>query len=182
MGKRYKLNINHNSEFELDLAPLLAVMVKLVPVLLLSSAFVQMMIIESNLPQVVQKAIEEQVKNEKLPQVAIEMDPAIGVKIIITENGQQKIDVVKLNPDKSFNFPEIHAKFISLKQTYPQIFKVDFSPSGLVPYADVVRLMDEARRPRDIKIRFPITDKATGQETTTEFMFPEVVFANMMDG
>lgn len=182
MGRRYKLNINHNSEFELDLAPLLAVMVKLVPVLLLSSAFVQMMIIETNLPQVVQQAIQEQDKNEKLPQIAIEMDPASGVKIIITENGQQKVDVVKINADKTYNFPEVHAKFVELKRTYPKIFKVEFSPSGTVPYNDVVRLLDEARRPRDIKVRFPITDSTTGQETTTEFMFPEVVFANMMDG
>lgn len=41
MRRGKKLKINHNSEFELDLAPLLAVMVKLVPVLLISSAFVQ---------------------------------------------------------------------------------------------------------------------------------------------
>lgn len=50
MGRRFKPKINHNSEFDLDLAPLLAVMVKLVPVLLVSSAFVQMMIIETDLP------------------------------------------------------------------------------------------------------------------------------------
>ena len=40
MGKRFKMHIDRNAEFELDLAPLLAVMVKLVPVLLVSSAFV----------------------------------------------------------------------------------------------------------------------------------------------
>ena len=50
MRKRFKPILNHNSEFELDLAPLLAVMVKLVPVLIVSSAFVPIVIIQSELP------------------------------------------------------------------------------------------------------------------------------------
>ena len=65
MAGRYKPQINHNSEFELDLAPLLAVMVKLVPVLLVSSAFVQLMIVETELPQVVQQALAYQEKQTK---------------------------------------------------------------------------------------------------------------------
>jgi hypothetical protein len=51
-----------------------------------------------------------------------------------------------------------------------------------VAYKEIVRVMDEARRSRSNDIRFPVKNEQTGQETTTDYMFPEVVFANMMDG
>ena len=88
MRRRFKPIINHNSEFELDLAPLLAVMVKLVPVLLMSSAFVQMMIIETELPQVVQEAIKQQDTNVKAAHITLEVNKTEGVKIIVENNGE----------------------------------------------------------------------------------------------
>ena len=182
MGRRYKMHINHNSEFELDLAPLLAVMVKLVPVLLISSAFVQMMIVETDLPQVVQQAIEKQNNDPQAAQIAIELNKTEGVKIIITENGQQKVDVVGVNKEKQLDYKLLHTKFVELKKLYPQIFKIDFNPAADVAYKDVMRVMDEARKARDITVRFPVKDTKTGQDTTTDYMFPEIVFANMMDG
>ena len=182
MGRRSKPKINHSSEFELDLAPLLAVMVKLVPVLLVSSAFVQMMIIETDLPQVVQQAIEKQETNPKAAQVAIEMNKKDGVRFILTQDGKQKVEVVGLNAGKEFDLPAVHAKFQEMKKSHPEVFKIELNPDADVPYKDIVRVMDEARRSRSIEVRFPIKDEKTGQDTTTDYMFPEVVFANMMDG
>ncbi len=182
MGRRFKPKINHNSEFELDLAPLLAVMVKLVPVLLVSSAFVQMMIVETELPQVVQQAIQKQETNPKAAQVSIEMSKKEGVRFILTEDGKQKIELVGLNSGKEFDMPAVHAKFKELKKSHPEVFKIELSPDSEVAYKDIVKVMDEARRSRSNDIRFPLKDEKTGQETTTDYMFPEVVFANMMDG
>lgn len=182
MAGRFKPKINHNSEFELDLAPLLAVMVKLVPVLLVSSAFVQMMIIETELPQVVQQAIQEQDKNPKSAQLTIELSKKEGVRFITTENEKQKVEVVALTQGQEFDMPAVHAKFQEIKKVHPEIFKIELNPDADVPYKEVVRIMDEARRSRSNDVRFPVKDAKTGQETTTDYMFPEVVFANMMDG
>ncbi len=182
MGARFKPKINHNSEFELDLAPLLAVMVKLVPVLLVSSAFVQMMIIETELPQVVQQAIEKQENNPKAAQVAVEINKKDGVRIIVTENGQQRVELVNLNAEKQIDMPTLHAKFQAIKKEHPEVFKIELSPDADVPYKEIVRVMDEARKSRSSEIRFPIKNEKTGQETSTEYMFPEIIFANMMDG
>lgn len=182
MAGRFKVRNTNNQEFELDLAPLLSVMVKLVPVLLISSAFVQMMIIETELPQVVQQAIQDQDKNPKAPQVTVEINKKDGVKIIVNDQGQEKVEVVALTSEKQFNYSELHAKFQEVKKAYPQVFKIEFNPDGNVSYKDVVKVMDEARRARDKNVRFPVKDTKTGQDTTTEYMFPEVVFANMMDG
>lgn len=182
MGRRFKLNINRNSEFELDLAPLLAVMVKLVPVLLVSSAFVQMMIIETELPQVVQEAIKEQDKNPKAAQIAVEMNKKEGIKIILTENGEQKIEVVSPDKEQKIDYQNLHSKFVELKKSHPEIFKIEFNPDSDIAYKDVVKIMDEARKVRIKDVRFPIKDQKTGKDTTTDYMFPEIVFANMMDG
>ncbi|OFZ31264.1 MAG: TolR-like protein [Bdellovibrionales bacterium RIFCSPHIGHO2_01_FULL_40_29] len=182
MRKRFKPLLNHNSEFALDLAPLLAVMVKLVPVLLVSSAFVQMLIIETELPQVVQQAIEQQNKDPKATQVAVEVSRKFGVKFIITENGKQMVETVALTTEKELDLPRLHAKFQEIKKSHPEIFKIEMSPEEDVPYSDVVRVMDEARKSRSNDIKFPVKDMKTGQDTSTLYMFPEVVFGNTMDG
>jgi biopolymer transport protein ExbD len=182
MGKRFKLKIDHNSEFELDLAPLLAVMVKLVPVLLVSSAFVQMMIIETELPQVIQQAIKKQEADPNATSISVAVTKAEGVKITLTEKGQQQIAIVGLNTDKQIDYPALHAKFVELKKGHPEVFKIDIQPDSDVAYKDIVKIMDEARKARQKDVRFPVKDEKSGQETQTEYMFPEIVFGNTMDG
>jgi biopolymer transport protein ExbD len=176
-----KYQIDHNSEFELDLAPLLAVMVKLVPVLLMSSAFVQMMIIETELPQVVQEAIQrqEQSKDEKTS-ITLEMSNAAGVKIVIHEKGQNLVDSIPAK-DGQFDFQTVHAKLQEVKKKYPEIFKVDLRPSGDVAYENLVKLMDEARKSRN-QTKFPVFDSQSGKSVETEYMFPEIVFVNTLEG
>ncbi len=181
MRRKLKLNINHNSEFELDLAPLLAVMVKLVPVLLMSSAFVQMMIIETELPQVVQEAIKQQDNNVKAAHITLEVNKADGVKIIVENNGEEKVEVVA-NKDKKIDYAALHAKLVEVKKANPQIFKIDLSPDADVPYKDVVAIMDEARKSKSNDIKFNFKDTKTGLESQTDYMFPEIIFSNVMDG
>ncbi len=182
MARRFKPAINHHSEFELDLAPLLAVMVKLVPVLLVSSAFVQMMIVETELPQVVQQAIEKQDQNPKAAQIVVDINKKEGIKITITDQGQQKIELIGLKPDRQFDLQALQTKFLEIKQAHPEVFKIEMNPDADVAYKDIVKIMDEARRVRSGGTRFTIKDEKTGKETTTDFMFPEVVLANVMDG
>jgi len=76
----------------------------------------------------------------------------------------------------------LHAKFVEMKNAHPEIFKIDFNPDFDVAYKDIVRVMDEARKARNKDVKFPVTDTKTGQQTSTDYMFPEVVFSNTMDG
>lgn len=167
------------SEFELDLAPLLAVMVKLVPVLLVSSAFVQFMIIETELPQVVQEAIQQ---DEKQPEarVSLEVDPKNGVRLVIRGAGGEKAREIPLK-DGSYDYESVHRSLVDVKKTHPKVFRMDLIPQGDVSYGDLVRFMDEARRSRDAAVDFPVQD-SSGRETRTPYMFPQVVFANSLEG
>lgn len=181
MAGRYRPKINHNSEFELDLAPLLAVMVKLVPVLLVSSAFVQLMIVETELPQVVQQAITREENKPKPTVVSITFDKKNGVSISTTKNGAEKVEQVNL-AGKEFDYAAIHRKIQEIKKNNPEVFKIEFSPSADVEYKDVVKMMDEVRKSRSADVRFPVKDEKTGTMTSTDYMFPEVVFTNMLEG
>lgn len=182
MSGRYKPKINHNSEFDLDLAPLLAVMVKLVPVLLISSAFVQMMIIETELPQVVQEAITKQENNQKPTKISLSLDKKAGVRIVINENNKETVKQINLNQKNEFDFDKIYLALQEIKKSHPEVFKIEFNPSSAVHYKDIVKMMDEVRKSKSAEVRFPVKNEKTGEITNTEYMFPEVVFTNMLEG
>lgn len=180
-GRRW---IHHDStgEFELDLAPLLAVMVKLVPVLLVSSAFVQLMIVETELPQVVKEAIQrnDDPKNE-IPKIRMNVDSTTGMRIVISKAGKDSEVLVPLK-EGAYDFPGLHKRLVEIKTMHPEVFKIDLLPGSGVEYGDLIKVMDEARRSRDQSITFPVVDTQSKQESQTPFMFPEVVFANSLEG
>lgn len=180
MRSRKYMNYDTTGEFELDLAPLLAVMVKLVPVLLVSSAFVQMSVVESQLPQIVREAASA---NDERPtaSIVVTIDSKGGARFVVSENGKDSEAVVPLK-DGALDLPAIHARFVELKRAHPEVFKVDLRPAGGIEYGAIVKVMDEARRARDPKATFPVKDAKTGETSQTPFMFPEVVFSNSLEG
>lgn len=181
MRSKKLLHHDTSGEFELDLAPLLAVMVKLVPVLLVSSAFVQLMVIETELPQVVREAVENNDKNADV-KIAMEVDPKVGLRLVVTDReGKEQDSVIPLNGG-AYDYPALHQKLVALKSEHPSVFKIDLRPAEGVEYGELVKVMDEARRARDSKLTFPVPGGAQGQETRTPYMFPEIVFANSLEG
>ena len=179
-GRRW-MNHDTTGEFELDLAPLLAVMVKLVPVLLVSSAFVQLMMVETELPQVVKEAVQQNndPKNE-IARIRLNVDGSNGMIITIADQGKEQETTVPMK-EGAFDFPGLHQKLVAIKQANPKVFKIDLVPGPGVEYGDIIRVMDEARRSRDERITFPVFDPQINAETQTPFMFPEVVFANSLE-
>jgi len=175
-----KLKINHHSDFELDLASLLAVIMKLVPVLLLSSAFMQLMVIETELPQAVTQAIQKQ-ETEKKKNLLLEIGPDRKVTLTIDITGQKSSVVIAPKKD-AIDLEKLHVTLREIKKKHPDVFKIDFAPDSKVSYKEVVHVMDEARRSRNLSDRFPVKDETTGQMVTTDYMFPEIVFVNMMEG
>lgn len=182
MRKRFKPKFNSNHEFELDLAPLLAVMVKLVPVLLISSAFIQVMVIETDLPQAVKEAVQKQDDDKSLASVQLNVSVKDGIKVVIAKDGQQKTDLVPLKADGSFDLTALHKELQKVKTENPKVFRIELQPDGNVAYKELVKVMDEARKSRDSSVKFPVWDSQKNQTVETDYMFPDVVFSNMMEG
>jgi biopolymer transport protein ExbD len=167
-------------EFELDLAPLLAVMVKLVPVLLISSAFVQVMILETDLPQAVKEAIQKQ-EQKPTANIQIRADIVNGIQVVVSKGGAEKTQNVPLK-DGHFDFPLLHKTLQQVKIENPEVFRVELAPDAKVPYSEVVKITDEARRSRDRSVKFPVLDTKENKTVMTDYMFPDVVFTNIFDG
>lgn len=168
-------------EFELDLAPLLAVMVKLVPVLIVSSAFVPIVIIQSELPAPVAAVISE-MKPEETPQLELEIHPTEGVNLKLSQ-GEKILDQIHLSvPTSDNDFKTLRENLVRMKKQAPQLFRVELLPKGDVSYDTIVKIIDAARKSPTPAEKFKFKNTQTGATEETDYMFPDVVFANILEG
>lgn len=182
MRAKKSFKVEQKSEFDLDLAPLLAVMVKLVPVLLVSTAFVQMSIIETELPQIVKEAIERQEQNPQLtPQVTLNVSEK-GFNLEVKENGESKVSEIPLTSNKDYDWASLKNSLVSFKQKHPDIFKLEINPSESLKYEQIVKVMDEVRKSPDPSMKWKFIDPNTKREVATEYFFPEITFGNTSEG
>ncbi|MCB0389856.1 MAG: biopolymer transporter ExbD [Bdellovibrionales bacterium] len=186
MKKRRNITIeSSNSEdanFEIDLAPMLALMVTLIPIMLLSTVFVRITLIETPLPQVVQNAIEQD-KNKKEREVNIILDmtsQGFKLQVLIDGRSQKTERIPKLN--NQWNLKQLYSIAHQAKMEHPKVFKLDLKPDSDVKYDDIVKVMDELRtiKPGDKKAL--IIDSKTSQQAETDILFPDINFANVAEG
>lgn len=169
-----------DATFELNLAPMLDIIVSIVPMLLISVVFVQVAMVETPVPQAVQKAMVE-AENKNDVQIQLSVLPESAFKIQVMHKGKtQDINVGK--KDNDFDFEGLHKQMIALKQTYPDVFKMELHPSEEVPLEKIIMTMDKVRtRAKDDPILY-FTDTETGKKVETDLIFPDVVFGNVAGG
>lgn len=166
------------NEVDLDLAPLLAVMVKLVPVLLLSSAFVQISVVETDLPQMVKETIEQQ-KENPTAQLKLVLKGSGEAELLYVRGSQQTAFKVPAQSNGDFDYPALAQQLMKMKAQDSDLFSLELLPEKQVQYAKVVKVMDLARKSPDKTVKFKFTDKKTGNTQDTDFMYPDVVFSNL---
>lgn len=172
-GKRLIRSHAVSHEFELDLAPLLSVMVKLVPVLLISSAFVQIMTIESDLPGSLQKVIEQ--SHQQNVQIRMLAADNKNITLVMTID-QKKESLVVPAKDGAIDYDAVHQTLITVKTRFPQSFHLILQAGGTLTYQETVHLMDEARKAKTANVEFTYTDADKPAEPQkTQWMFPEVM-------
>lgn len=167
-----------DATFDLNLAPFLDIIVSVIPMLLLSVAFLQIKMIETPIPQVVAEKIAAQDKNEIKVNLSLTASKSKGFVFDITNQGKKSKEVIPLKEGK-LDFDKLNSMAITLKQSYTDVFKVDFYPDGNVAYNDIVKTMDTLRRlPAGQKVSFK--DEKSGQAVETDLMFPDVTFSNVL--
>lgn len=186
MKKRRNLTIeSSNTEetnIEVDLAPMLALMVTLIPIMLLSTVFVRITLIETPLPQVVQKAIEEDRKN-KQREVTLELEmvsQGFKFEVLVDGKSSKVIRIPKLN--NKWNLDHLYQVAYEAKKDNPQVFRLDLKPSQDVKYDEIVKVMDILRSIKNGDKKVIITDKETLKKEETDVMFPDINFANVVEG
>tara|TARA_B100001248_G_C27399566_1_gene468971 strand:+ start:9783 stop:10331 length:549 start_codon:yes stop_codon:yes gene_type:complete len=168
--------------FDLNLAPMLDMMVALVPFLLLSFVFIKLVVIESPIPQPVAEAIEKDRKErDKSVQLKVYVDNQRNVRIDEYINGKKKSYQVSSKNNK-ISLEEAHKNFVQLKLKHQKLFGFQIYPSDEVSYEEIIKLMDEARVAKQDGPNFEVVNKETKEKVTTKFMFPNITFGNIMEG
>ena len=168
-----------DSTFELNLAPLLDIIVSIVPMLLLSVVFVQITMVETPIPQAVQRAITSEKKDET--QITLGISKASGFDISIEGRGATRKLKVGLK-GKELDLYALHRQMIALKTEYPNSFRLELHPEENVDLSDLVAIMDKVRNRAKTDPKIFFTDTESGKLVETELIFPDVVFGNVAGG
>lgn len=168
----------HYEDFELDLTPLLAIIMKLVPVLVISSSFLQLTQIDTELPQVVKQQIENQKQHpEKMAQIKIQTDEKRGMNVLVVKGDAS--NTINIPADNgNLNLHLLNSKLVEIKKQNPEVFKIELAPSDSLSYSEIVTILDGARK-SETNDEFTFVDPQSGKEVKTDFLFPEVVFNNI---
>ena len=116
---------------------MLDIIVSIVPMLLLSVAFVHVTMIETPVPQAVEKAIAAATeKNKDTVQVLLSVSKKDGFHFTVKDRDQTKETVVALKGDK-FDLDGLHKETLSLKASYPDVFRLELNPEENVPLEEI---------------------------------------------
>ena len=153
---------SNDSTFDLNLAPFLDIIVSVIPMLLLSIAFIQVKMIESPVPQVVsEKNLKEPPKPEMT--IILNISNKKGFEFAVTDiKGKTTITKVAL-ADGQLDYETLFSSAVKIKQAYPNISSLQLSPDPNVSFDDIVKVMDKVRKNNTIK----------------ENLFPDVTFASV---
>lgn len=169
-----------DATFELNLAPMLDIIVSIVPMLLLSVTFIQITVVDTPIPQVVEKAIAESQKNEDI-QISLAVSKSHGFKITVINKGQTSERKVALK-GQDLDLTGLHTEMVGLKQQFPGVFRLELLPDETVALGEIVFVMDQVRTRVGQDPKFYVLDKETGKQIETDLMFPDVVFGNVAGG
>ncbi len=174
---RLKRTRANDATFDLNLAPILDIIVAIVPLLLLSIAFVQVKMIDTSVPQVVAEAMQR--ANEKSETtVGLKVSKQKGFVFEITKNGKVTPMTVA-NKGSGWDLDGLLAAAFAIKQQNPEVFRLDMSPEADVNLDELVSVMDKLRRTPDTQ-KIAFVDPSNGQRVETELMFPNILFANVI--
>lgn len=168
-------------ETELDLAPLLSIMVKLIPVLLLSTAFVHITTIDSELPAPVKAAMKSQ---NDLMRVEVRVSTQRQFEIEVQSSGKapQKLTI---GPTEGgdYDWPTFNRKLAEIKELSPATFTLFVKADEGVIYDDLIKLMDYSRKPlaKGKSFSYQVLEGDQSVSRETDFMFPDVQFADALD-
>jgi len=166
-----------DATFDLNLAPILDIVVSIVPLLLLSVAFVQVKMIDTSVPQVVAEAVKR-ANDKSTTSVNLKVAKEKGFVFEVTKEGKTT-PVNVPNNAQGWDLQGLMAAAFAIKEKNPEVFRVDLSPARNVNLAELVQVMERLRRTPDGK-KVAFVDPANGQRIETELMFPDVLFANVV--
>lgn len=169
------------TDWEIDLSPLLALMVTLIPVLLLQTSFATLTMLETTLPILSDVKQEKVVK--KKDDIKFDLDifakkeKSLEIKVQVNNKEVKKVEVKPL--EGKFNLAALQKELSVLKVKYPKEIGAKLTPDDTVSYDMIIKILDAVRRDDSGKTYQFKDDK--GQMVETTMLFPDVVFGNIAE-
>ncbi len=180
---RFKRTRAGDATFDLNLAPVLDIIVSIVPMLLLSVAFVQVKMIEAPTPQVVAEPLQPKEPPKPEVSASLRVSKQSGFAFEVTDLKGALNTTIVVNVQGQFNFDGLLNAAIKLKGTYPTLQKLQLLPDGDVSFNDLVHIMDQIRqKPMRAPANLSVTDAAKAQPVQYEYLFPEIIFGSIASG
>jgi biopolymer transport protein ExbD len=168
-----KLRFRDNSEgatFDLNLAPMMDMMVSIIPFMLLSATFLQVMLINAPLPAPVAQALKQDRDKDKRE---------VSIKVQMHVNQNFVIDVKEASGKTAHyavvDTQSLHKKLVEIKQSFPKVFRLELNPDSQVDYKSIVQVMDSTRSMENAD------PKITIEGAETPLLFPDVILANVVE-
>lgn len=168
------------SDWEIDLSPLLALMVTLIPVLLLQTSFVTLKMLETTLP--ILSDVKQDKKDNKEDinfelRVFARSENNISIDVSIDEKIVKKIEVKA--KEKKYDLDVFREKLVEVKKEYPNEISAKLTPDEKVSYDSIVKLLDVIRENTNGEtIKFK---NKNGENVETAMLFPNIVFGNIAE-
>ncbi len=172
-----------DSTFELNLAPMLDMLVVLITVLLVSFTSVRLGLLDALIPQPVLKALEEdRKKTDRQVHITVKMNPKTGFIIDVSETGKKSNKIEVPNVEGKMDLLRFHKELVTLKLLKTDNFRMELNPTEEASYEEIISVMDRARTTARGDAKVEIKDEKTGKMVETNLLFPDIVFSNAVEG
>ena len=172
---RYR-DVSEESTFDLNLAPMMDMLVSIILFMLLSATFIQILVISTPLPQQVAQALaDDRALVKRDVSISVTMTSQTGFALEVKdEAGKITKFLVPVLKTSEFDYASLHKRLVEAKQKFPKVFRVELNPEENIPYDSVVKAMDASR---NMEGKDP---KVLIEGAETPLLFPDVVLANIM--
>jgi biopolymer transport protein ExbD len=162
-------------EMELPLVPIMDAFVTLIAFLLLVTSLLAVTLIDTPVPIV--SSMREDSKEKPLMLTLTIKEDGLTLESafrLIKPMSFPKIDV-------NYDLEKLHETLVGLKQQFPKDRSLVLMPVGEIKYNDIVQIMDAARLLAKTDPPFYLTGE-DGVDRPDDFLFPNVIFGNVISG
>lgn len=164
-------------EIDLPLVPILDAFVTLIAFLLLATSLLAVTLIDTPVPVVSNE--QEPPKKEKSLQLTLRIDQ----DALVLSSGNRLVPEQKFpKVDKNYDAPKLHEALLKIRTQFPSETSIVYMPAADVKYDDLVQLMDATRLLSKTDPTLPNVKDKDGVDRVPVFLFPTVVFGNVISG
>lgn len=167
-----------DATFDLNLAPMLDIIVTVVPMLLLSIAFIQVRMIDTTVPQMVVQASQD-LQKQKSFSLSLSFTKENGF-VFETREDEKVQNWSVANKNGAVDLDGLYETAVKIKKIFPFALDLNLEPTVEASLNDMVAVMDVLRKLKSSDGKAVFTDSA-GKTVETDFLFPGVVFANAVE-